>query len=247
MNFIVPPQWFESWFDSPYYHILYNNRDETEAKQFIDHLLEKLQLKKNATVLDLGCGKGRHSKYLNDCGYAVTGIDLSEENIKFCKQFENDSLEFFVHDMRRLFRINYYDAVFNLFTSFGYFEQHHQNELVVQAAAKSLQTGGYFLLDYFNSEKAVADLHSETKINRCENNFTIRKKVENGFIVKDIFFTDQGKDYQFQEKVLLLSPEDLKTFFSNSGLEVEALFGDYQLQPFDIKTSPRLLLLARKK
>jgi cyclopropane fatty-acyl-phospholipid synthase-like methyltransferase len=246
MNFEIPQEWFESWFDSPYYHILYSNRDHEEAQEFIDHLLEELHLPGGSKILDLGCGKGRHSRHLHECGYNVTGVDLSEENIKYCKQYENDTLEFYVHDMRRLFRIGYYDAVFNLFTSFGYFEQPHQNELVVQAAAKSLHKGGYFLLDYFNAVKAVKDLHAETKIERCNITFTIHKRVENGFIIKDVFFTDKGKNYQFQEKVLLLSPDDMMLFFKNSGLQVEALYGDYKLNEFDKETSPRLLLLARK-
>ena len=57
--------WFESWFDSKYYHILYQNRDDNEAKYFIDNLLDAFHFKKGARLLDLACGKGRHSIYLN--------------------------------------------------------------------------------------------------------------------------------------------------------------------------------------
>ena len=54
-------EWFASWFDSPYYHLLYQHRDDNEAKQFIGHLTEALDLPQGAKVLDLACGKGRHS------------------------------------------------------------------------------------------------------------------------------------------------------------------------------------------
>ena len=57
--------WFATWFDSPYYHLLYKNRDEKEAQVFIDNLIEKLQLKKGSKLIDIACGKGRHATYFN--------------------------------------------------------------------------------------------------------------------------------------------------------------------------------------
>ena len=52
--------WFINWFDSPYYHILYKNRDEKEAEFFIENLVQYLNLKKRSKLLDIACGKGRH-------------------------------------------------------------------------------------------------------------------------------------------------------------------------------------------
>ena len=113
--------WFASWFDTPYYHILYKERDDHEAEFFMNSLTSFLKLPKKAEILDLACGKGRHAIYLNELGYDVTGIDLSAASIEFAKKFETDKLHFAIHDMS----ISYpkkFDAVFNLFTSFGYFE-----------------------------------------------------------------------------------------------------------------------------
>ncbi|HET6992715.1 MAG TPA: methyltransferase domain-containing protein, partial [Bacteroidia bacterium] len=73
--------WFESWFDSPYYHLLYGNRDEKEAENFIEVLARFLKAPKGSRALDLACGKGRHSVALYKNGFEVTGIDLSERNI----------------------------------------------------------------------------------------------------------------------------------------------------------------------
>ncbi|MBW8050360.1 MAG: methyltransferase domain-containing protein [Cytophagales bacterium] len=75
--------WYNKWFNSPYYHLLYKHRDEDEAKLFIDNLEDYLQLKPGDKILDMPCGRGRHAVYLNKKGYDVTGIDLSEENIKY--------------------------------------------------------------------------------------------------------------------------------------------------------------------
>ena len=109
-------EWFEDWFDSPYYHLLYKNRDYSEAESFIDNLISFLKPEEGSRFLDLGCGKGRHSIYLNKKGFDVTGIDLSENSIAAAKEFENEQQNFYVHDMRKLFRTNYFDCVVNLFT-----------------------------------------------------------------------------------------------------------------------------------
>ncbi len=111
--------WFENWFDSPYYHVLYKHRDFSEAELFIDKLIKYFNPNSNSRFLDLGCGKGRHSIYLNKKGYNAVGIDLSEENIAGASQFENENLKFCVEDMRNMDRTNQFDYVLNLFTSFG--------------------------------------------------------------------------------------------------------------------------------
>ena len=114
--------WFTSWFDTPFYHILYKDRDHAEAQHFMDTLTEYLNIPEGGSILDLACGKGRHSIYLNTLGFDVTGADLSENSIVFAKQFENNTLHFEVHNMCKPFN-KPFDAVFNLFTSFGYFEK----------------------------------------------------------------------------------------------------------------------------
>ena len=120
--------WFKDWFNSPYYHLLYQNRDESEASRFIERLLEHLHPPKNARMLDIACGKGRHALQLASKGYDVTGIDLSPESIKFAEQFSHEKLQFFVHDMRRPFWIRYFNYAFNFFTSFGYFETMREHD-----------------------------------------------------------------------------------------------------------------------
>lgn len=238
--------WFESWFDSPYYHILYKDRDMTEAEGFIDHLMERLHLPQRSKILDLGCGKGRHSVYLNRKGYDIIGIDLSKENISHCKQYENERLHFYEHDMRKIFRTNYFDGVVNLFTSFGYFAQQHQNELPILAAAKSLNKGGYLVVDFLNAHHVLKQLpHEEMKeINGIK--FNIRKKVENDFITKEISFSDKGNDYSFREEVRVLLLEDFHQFYMHAGLEIINIYGDYHLNEFKVHESPRLIMITRK-
>ena len=90
--------WFADWFNSKYYHILYQKRDDKEAEQFLS-ILQKF-FKKEDQILDIACGCGRHSIHLNKLGYNTTGIDLSEESITSAKQKSNNKITFDVWDIK---------------------------------------------------------------------------------------------------------------------------------------------------
>ncbi|MBL0341920.1 MAG: class I SAM-dependent methyltransferase [Bacteroidetes bacterium] len=239
--------WFESWFDSPYYHILYQNRNELEAETFLDHLLSYLNPKSNASMLDLGCGRGRHALYMNERGYNVTGIDLSEQSIQYCVQYENATLSFFVHDMRTLFRVNDFDFVFNLFTSFGYFEKEAENIAAVRNACFALKKGGTLVIDYLNTDYVTKHLVKSENVEVEGIHFKINKEFKDGFFRKDIRFTDAGNEYHFTEKVAGLLTSDFEKYMNQSGMRILKLFGDYNLNDFNSITSPRLILVAVKE
>lgn len=143
--------WYEDWFNSPYYEILYHHRDDSEAQGFIDRLLVWLQPKMGALILDLACGKGRFARYLARKGFHVTGLDLSINSITQAREYEMENLAFFTHDMRLPYRINYFDCTFNFFTSFGYFDQERDDVRTLKSVALGLKKGGVFVLDFFNS------------------------------------------------------------------------------------------------
>ena len=239
--------WFIDWFNSPYYHILYSNRNHQEAELFIDNLLDCLKPKPTAHFLDLACGKGRHSVYLNSKNFTVTGIDLSAHSIEYAKQFENPSLHFYVHDMRTPCKENHFDYVLNLFTSFGYFENEADNYATIDSVCKVLQPNGIFVLDFLNVEKLIPCIvpHEIKMIQGIE--FRLEKKIEKGFIVKNIFFSDKGKEYHFQECVRIITLPMFQKFFEPNKLKIVALLGNYKLDVFNPETSDRLILIAQKQ
>ena len=153
-------------FNTPYYHILYKNRDLTEAEAFISLLVKDLELPEYAEIIDLACGKGRHSVYLNNLGYRVLGLDLSDESIAHNKQFENEDLKFKVHDMRDKIEGGKVDAVFNLFTSFGYFDDPQDDKKVFSSVFDVLKQDGYFVLDFLNEKYVKNTLVEETVVER---------------------------------------------------------------------------------
>lgn len=242
----MPKKWFQNWFNSPYYHILYQQHNTAEAEFFIDNLCGYLKPDDNSRLLDIACGRGRHSIYLNKQGYDVTGIDLSIANIQYAKQFENNRLHFCVHDMRYLFYINYFDIALNLFTSFGYFETEYDHVKALKNFRKALKPNGLMVLDFFNSYKITNALKYSDVKTIDGINFNIHKKVEGDKITKCIEFEDKGKQYAFTEEVKAFGFEDFKRFFTQSGFEVVHCFGNYKLDEFDLATSDRLIFICKK-
>ena len=238
--------WFAHWFDSPYYHILYKNRDEKEAEFFIDNLISKLQLNKGSKLIDIACGKGRHATYFNKKGMDVVGIDLSENSIAVAKKMENSNLQFSVHDMREVFQENHFDIATNLFTSFGYFEDAEDEQKTINAMAKNLNSGGILILDFLNAKKAIANLVEQEKKDVDGIIFNISKKFDGKHIIKNIAFSDKGKDYHFQEKVKALSLAEFSVFIDTAGLKIIDIFGNYNLENFDATSSDRLILICKK-
>ncbi len=235
--------WFTDWFNTSYYHTLYKNRNDEDAQLFMRNITDFLSVSKTAHILDLPCGKGRHAIYLNSLGYQVTGADLSENSILHAKQFENESLRFRVKDMRKPFS-NKYDAVFNLFTSFGYFENDADDIHVLENMKNGLAKNGLFVLDFLNVVNVKNNLvsHEIKTVDGIE--FHIEREIKDGFILKQISFTDKDVNHSYTEQVKYLDLEKFKTYFTTAGLEIKHIFGDYQLSEFDTQTSDRLILVA---
>ena len=237
--------WFKNWFDSKYYHILYKNRDEQEAVFFLNKIINHIKLKKGK-VLDVACGKGRHAKYLNKIGFNVVGIDLSKNSIDLAKKNENEKLKFYVHDMRKVFKENEFNLATNLFTSFGYFEDHKDEQKAINSMAKNLKKEGMLLIDFMNVKKVINLLIPSEKKIIDDINFDIKKSFNENYIIKDIEIIDKEINLKFQEKVRTLTLIDFNKMLEKANLKIIDLFGDYKLSDFNALHSDRLIILAIK-
>lgn len=241
-------QWFESWFDSPYYPILYSHRDDQEATEFIKHIIQFLQLPQGAHCLDLACGRGRHAKCMFDCGMKVVGIDLSPASIVDAQnKYQCDGLHFMTGDMRSFHIESMFDAVFNLFTSFGYFKDPSENIQVLMQINKHLKKEGVLVLDYLNAgHPDVRDFATKT-IEIDGVLFETNKEIVGDHIVKNIKVLDGQQTYYFREEVQLLPLNWFQEVLHALNFEVKAVFGDYHLNAYDERESKRMILVANKK
>jgi SAM-dependent methyltransferase len=238
-------EWFSDWFDTSYYHILYKNRDEKEAKFFIENLCNFLAIKPNSSLLDLACGKGRHSITLNELGHKVLGVDLSQNSISVAKQHERRGLHFEVHDMRKIIPGLSFDVIFNLFTSFGYFDSSVENKKVIFSVANMLYEKGIFVIDFLNADKVVANLVSEEEKIIDGIQFLIKRIVEGEHIYKKITVIDKNETKNYVERVQLLRLCDFEKLLAPE-FKILHTFGNFDLQKFDVTSSDRLIIIAEK-
>lgn len=240
--------WFMHWFDSAFYHQLYGHRDEKEASGFVDRLLEELKPPQKSRMLDLGCGSGRHAKYLASKGFDVTGLDLAASSIRTARKSETNNLHFYRHDMRVPFGTKRFDHVFNFFTSFGYFKAQSENDRVVKNISASLKSGGYLLMDYMNAAYAEERLVEAEEKNIDGVVYNITRWADSKFIFKKISIENMqaGIPAEFTEQVAKFGYDDFMIMFNRNGLEIQKIYGDYRLNGYDSENSPRLILLAKK-
>lgn len=242
----VQSNWFEDWFNTPYYHILYKHRDDQEAHKFIDNLVERYDIHSSHKVLDVACGKGRFAKYISLVGCDVTGIDISLSNIELASEFSKDNLTFIRRDMRNLGLNSQFDYVLNMFTSFGYFDKEEDNLQAIKSMVEALKPNGVFVLDFFNTEKVKNELPLSQTIEIEGINFSIHKYIVSGYIIKDIRFTHNNEYFHFQERVQALTKNNFIAYFEEVNLSDIQLFGDYDFNPWTV-SSDRTIFIARKK
>lgn len=239
-------EWFATWFNSRYYHILYKSRDDKEARKFIESLCRWMKIPADSKLLDLACGAGRHSRVLHDLGYNVSGCDLSENSIKEARENSPEDMNFFVHDMRNELP-GKYDVIFNLFTSFGYFDDVCENLKVLKSAHNALNPEGRLVIDFMNSTKIVRDMKPLYELEIEGIQFHIEKEVVDGKIVKSISFEDEGKSHLYEEKVQALTYNDFSKLMDETGFDLTTCFGSYSLEPFNENNSDRLILICTKR
>ena len=238
--------WFASWFDSPYYHILYKNRDYKEADFFIQNLTSYLKPNNEDKILDLACGAGRHSIFLNSLGYKVTGVDLSPNSIEKALESKNDNLNFDVHDMREVYKENGFNFVFNLFTSFGYFDSNDENIKMLQSVEKTLKPNGIFVLDFFNANNVIKNLVEEETKEVEGVEFKLKRELKKGKIIKHIEFETKNQSFSYSERVQAIKLEDFEELFSHTNMKIITTFGTHSLEGFDKEKSDRLIIIAQK-
>ena len=245
-NTLQKAAWFSAWFDTAYYHRLYRHRDETEANLFIDALLSTLAPAYGSTMLDLGCGSGRHSSYLASKGYNVTGLDLSFSSIRTAKKRERPGLQYHKHDMRIPFGNRQYDFVFNFFTSFGYFKTWEEHVQVVKNMSASLKEDGTLLIDYLNLCYAEKHRNPVEEKDIDGVRYHINRWSDRNYLYKRIAIMDPqaAGPFEYVEQVARFTLDDFKELFRINRLEITGVYGNYDLSPYKRKTSKRMIMTA---
>ncbi|CAN5529718.1 class I SAM-dependent methyltransferase [soil metagenome] len=244
--------WYEDWFESDAYELVYNERNLQEAEQLADLIERVAEPCARAEILDVGCGRGRHARVLARRGYRVTGLDLSARALEVARwRAEAEGLRvgkdvrFVQADMRLAHFQERFDGIVNLFTSFGYFADDADHANAVGAMTAALRPGGFVVQDFLNAQFVAS--HLVPRDERMIGDIAVvqQRSISNNRVVKDISLEKDGERHTFQESVHLLDRSDFKRYYDAAGLHLEQVFGDYEGGPHTAD-SPRLILLARK-
>jgi SAM-dependent methyltransferase len=236
--------WFEEWFGEDYLRI-YQHRDEEEAEHAIELIAANLPSPEVTSVLDLGCGAGRHTKVLFERWWTV-GLDLSMALLKEARH-ESPEAPYVRADMRELpFADESFDLVVNLFTSFGYFDDDREHVRVLSCVRSSMRRGGTLVIDFLNASQVRRDLVPYDE--RVENGVIIEQRraitADDRYVEKTITLRERGKEYI--ERVRLLSAADLERMLKGAGFDVVKRFGDYAGGAWS-ERSPRTILFASRR
>jgi SAM-dependent methyltransferase len=239
--------WFEDWFNSNYYDLLYQHRDDNEAFDFIRSLIQQLEPPAGSKMLDVACGKGRHSKVLAELGFDVTGLDLAADAIVEAKKSETENLHFYQHDMRLPFWVNYFNYAFNFFTSFGYFKTVREHDNAIRTIAQALVPNGVFVMDYLNVHYAEDNIQKQEESTIDGVTFRLSRWHDEEHFFKQIQVQEKGiVRHLATEKVAKFSLGDFTDMFAYQGLQIQEVYGDYKFGHYDVRKSPRLIMVARK-
>ncbi len=234
--------WYKKWFGEEYLE-LYSHRNESEAEEHVDFVERHVGGPRPRAVLDLACGAGRHTAVLRRRGYRTLGVDLS------LTLLARNELPRVAGDMRLLpFAAGSFDWVLNFFTSFGYFEAERENFRVLEEVVRVLAQDGRFLIDLMNPGAVLACLKPrdsqvldgrEVEMERWYD--AGRKRLNKRIVVS----TPGEPSRAFLESVRLYEPEEVTIGLRWAGLEVAALFGNFQGDPYE-RDSERLILIGFK-
>jgi SAM-dependent methyltransferase len=247
--------WYKDFFNK-WYLELYQDNPRFKAsyiKKEIAFIKRVLDLPKGAKILDLCSGHGRHTIPLAKAGYQMTALDLSKKALNILRnEAKKQGLDIRIvySDMRKIPFQNEFDAVINMFTSFGYFTSDKENFRVLDQVVKSLKPKGKFLLDLRNRDFHLKHFQPKDWY-KTKDYFVLEERKfnpkTNQSLVKLIIIDKNGKIHTDKYEVKFYSLAEIRKMLKKAGFnKIIKLYGSTTETKKFTPESRRLVVLAQK-
>ena len=244
-------QFFKGDYLRVYGHTLQQDRTDLET-QFAIHALG---IQPHHRVLDLCCGQGRHSIALAKTGLDVTGVDLSEEMLAIAQseaEIADVGLQLRQADMRHLpdDLENRFDAVINMFSSFGYLESEDDDQQVLHQIAKALKPGGKFLMDLLNREWVIIN-NEEYDWHQHEDGRIVleHRQLDLQASTNHLSYTEIHPDGTRREMsdlhMRLYTLTELTKMLTTAGLTLQAVYGGFRGEEYGVNTRRMIVIVSK--
>jgi len=245
--------WYVDFFRDDYLNVYDHQFTAERAEKEASFAAQALDLKAGARILDLCCGQGRHSVILARRGFQVTGIDLNSAYLEMVQQSARAAdveLTTIGADMRRIPFENHFDAIVNMYSSFGYLESEAEDLKVLKSAAKAIRPGGRLMLDMLNREWAVANyIQNDWHTGADGTLYVERRDLDLASSRMHVKFTiigpDGGRRDSVGHHIRLYTLTETTRLLQQVGLDVTAVFGGFDAEPYAIATR-RMIIIAQK-
>ena len=244
--------WHQSMYDHVFAEKTLNSKEMlSKASQEVSFLLEKLDLSAGASILDVPCGTGRHSRLLAEKGFHVCGIDINPACLDIARKNPHPSLRLEKGDLRDLSAFQRkFDCVLNLFTSFGYFSTDEENRRVMEELAGAVKPGGKLVLNLINRNYLMTVFKPVFTL-KVGNTFVVNASLydpetfynECWITVKDEVTGESSLSYH---RARLYSPDEIITLMKSVGLKDIKVYGDFSGAELDEKKSSHPFYVGTK-
>jgi len=245
--------WYVDFFRGDYLNVYGHMFTEERAEKESAFVVNALGLKAGASVLDLCCGQGRHSVQLAKSGLRVTGLDLNPDYVELAQQAAKASkveVETVTADMREIPFANKFDAIVNMYSSFGYLESEAEDLKVLESATKALKTRGQLLLDMLNREWAIDNYIQNDWHTGADGTLYVERRdldlatsrMHVHFIVVD---PKGGRRESIGHIIRLYTLTEITRLLERVGMRVTKVFGGFEGEEYGIGTR-RMIIVATK-
>lgn len=243
--------WWQKLFDTPLYFELYEAEDTKKAVRQVAQAVKLLGLSPPARVLDAPCGYGRHAVELAQRGFTVTGVDISETQLRRAREKADAAgvpVDLRREDARHLAFDAEFDAAINLFLSFGYFETDDEHVAMLAGIARALRPGGRFLMEFWNREFEIRYFdrhqvdHTGDVVEVEEWEFDHLRGRLNW--TNTAFFPD-GRRESWWHSIRAYTVAEMRQLFERAGLRLDAVYGGLDGQPYSIEAEDAVFLATR--